>query len=248
MSIFDLVPVPDILDAKRILCVQPHPDDMEVSCGGTLARLSDLGAHITYLTVTDGGAGSSIRQDENKLAALRHEEQLQAGKIIGVQDYRWLNQRDADYLASEKLQTDIIQAIREVKPDTVITLDPWLPYEAHPAHRNVGLCVAAAVLFSGIPNIPANSLESTGHEVFCIAFGFTAKPNTFVDITTTWPRKVDAIRAHASQFPEESWPFYGQYFAAKAMQYGGPMGVEKAEALKVLRPVHLHCNVDAIDM
>lgn len=246
MSIFDLVPIPNLLDAKRILCVQPHPDDMEVSCGGTLARLADQGAHITYLTVTDGGAGSAIRQDEGTLAWLRRGEQLAAGRVIGVQDYRWLDYRDADYLPGEQLQKDIIQAIREVQPDTVITLDPWLPYEAHPAHRNVGLCAAAAVLFSGMPNISVGADE--GYDVACIAFAFTSKPNTFVDITDTWSRKLVAIRAHASQFPDEAWPFYGQYFEAKAVQYGAQINAKKGEALKVFRPVHLHCNVDAMEM
>jgi LmbE family N-acetylglucosaminyl deacetylase len=246
MSILNLFPIPNLIDAKRVLCVQPHPDDMEVSCGGTLAKLADQGVSITYLTVTNGGAGSSTRQDEEQLASVRRNEQMQAGQIIGVSDYLWLNYNDADYLPKEQLQADIIQAIRDVRPDTVITLDPWLLYEAHPAHRNVGLCAAAAVLFSGMPNISPWT-NSAPHDVTRIAFALTAKPNTLVDVTDTWGRKIAAIRAHRSQFPDSTWQFFSQYFEAKAIQYGSQISSEKAEALKVFAPLHLHCNVDAAD-
>ena len=67
MSLSHLAPIPNLLNAKRVLCIQPHPDDVDIACGGTLAVLADRGAHITYLTVTDGGAGSSVRRDENQL-------------------------------------------------------------------------------------------------------------------------------------------------------------------------------------
>lgn len=56
---------------------------------------------------------------------------------------------------------------------------------------------------------------------------------------------MQAIRAHASQFPDASWPFYEGYFRAKAAQYGKGIGAERAEAFKVLTPTHLHMNPDA---
>ncbi|MGB4243748.1 MAG: PIG-L family deacetylase, partial [Dethiobacteria bacterium] len=48
----DLLPIPNLLEAKSLLVVQAHPDDADVGAGATLARLSDAGARITYLTVT----------------------------------------------------------------------------------------------------------------------------------------------------------------------------------------------------
>lgn len=242
-SLSSLLPTPNLLDAERILCIQPHADDIDIACGGTIARLAAAGKHITYLTVTDGGAGAAQRIDEATLAKIRVQEQLQAGQLLGVKEYLWLGYRDADYLAPEDLQRDLITAIRKVRPDTVITLDPWLLYEAHPAHRNVGLCAAAAVLFSGMGNIGDEATEP--HGVSTIAFGFTSRPNQFVDVSSVWGRKVQAIRAHASQFPEAVWGFYGTYFAKRAELYGEQAGCAKAEALKVFTPMHLHCNVDA---
>jgi LmbE family N-acetylglucosaminyl deacetylase len=247
VNLLDLAPIPKLLDAKRILCIQPHPDDMDIACGGTLAVLAEQGAHITYLTVTDGGAGSNERRDEAELANTRRQEQMNAGALLGVQDYIWLDYRDAGYLPGEQLERDFIRAIRQVRPDTVITVDGWLPYEAHPAHRAVGQCAAAAVLFCGMGNIDWED-NLPPHRVERIAFAFTGKPNTYVDVTAKWDVKLQAIRAHQSQFPDSVWPFYNAYLDAKARQYGAHLGVEKAEALKVLAPIHLHCNVDALDM
>jgi N,N'-diacetylchitobiose non-reducing end deacetylase len=247
MDLFDLAPVPNLMAAKRILCIQPHPDDMDIACGGTLAVLAAQGAHITYLTVTSGGAGSIKRRDEVELALTRKQEQMNAGALIGVKDYIWLDYWDAGHLTGDQLERDFIRAIRLVRPDTVITIDGWLPYEAHPAHRKVGQCAAAAVLFSGMGNIGWED-NLAPHTVDCIALAFTGKPNTYVDVTAKWNLKLRAIRAHESQFPDSTWPFYNAYFDMKAKQYGARLGVEKAEALKVLAPIHLHCNVDALDM
>lgn len=242
-SLAALLPVPNILDAERILCIQPHPDDIDIACGGTIARLADAGKEITYLTVTDGSAGAFQRTDEATLAKVRVQEQMTAGGILGVRAYRWLEYRDADVLVEKQLETDFIAAIREIRPDTIITVDPWLPYEAHPAHRTVGLSAAAAALFSGMPNIGGDEAEP--HGVSTIAFGFTARPNQLIDVSGVWNRKEQAIRAHASQFPEPVWGFYGQYFAKRSQLYGAQAGCNHAEALKVFTPMHLHCNVDA---
>lgn len=248
MSIFDILPAPKLTDAKHVLCIQPHPDDMDIACGGTLAALANEGIQITYLTVTDGGAGTPVRLSEEALASSRRNEQMAAGAYIGVTDYRWLDYPDAQLLPEAELQADLIRVIRETKPDTVITVDPWLPYESHPAHRTVGLSAAAAVLFSGMPNISADQVDSglAAHTVDRIAFAFTADPNTRIDVTSTWDRKLKAIHSHQSQFPDQVWPMYQQIFEAKARDIGQSSGYEFAEGLKVLAPFHLHCNIDVM--
>ncbi|MBX6353742.1 MAG: PIG-L family deacetylase [Thermoflavifilum sp.] len=249
MSLFDLYPVPDLWQARRILCIQPHPDDMDVACGGTLARLADAGAEITLLTVTDGGAGTMVPRDPQELARIRRAEQEAAGKHIGVKAYRWLDYPDAELLPEAPLQHDLIRAIREMRPDTVFTVDPWLPYEAHPAHRTVGLVAASAVLFANMPNIgPAPSDDAPPHSPTRIVFAFTARPNTFVDVSGVWERRLAAVRAHQSQFPEPIWPFYEAYLTQKARDLGPRANAELAEGIKVLAPIHLHCNLDAEHM
>lgn len=246
MSIYDFIPVPNLMDAKRILCVQPHPDDMDVACGGALAVLASEGVHITYLTVTDGGAGSPVRISEAQLAAARRNEQTAAGAFIGVRDYQWLDYPDASLLDAAQVQDDIIRTIRTVRPDTLFTVDPWLAYEAHPAHRAVGQAAAAAALFCAMPNISPEQTDEglCAHSVERVVFAFTANANTQIDITKVWDRKVKAIRTHHSQFPDQVWPMYEPYFRTQAETTGRAAGCELAENLRVLSPMHLHCNVD----
>ncbi len=244
MNISDMLTVPDVQDAKIILCVQPHPDDMEVSFGGTIAKLSSEGKTVIYLTVTDGSAGTFSPTDKKALAMRRQKEQQTAGELLGVSRYLWLDYDDAKYIPEENLQNDILQAIRTFKPDTVLTVDPWLPYESHPAHRTVGFATAAATLFSNLGNIGTLTAPYDLHTVRAIGFTFTAKPNTYIDVTSTWDLKLKAIRAHESQFPDNGWEFYESYLHAKGTEYGQFINREKAEAVKMLAPIHLHCNVD----
>ncbi len=244
MNVLDMQSLPNIHDSNIILCIQPHPDDMDVSFGATIAKLASAGKTIIYLTVTDGSAGTFAPSDKKALAIKRRNEQQTAGEWLGVSQYLWLDYDDAKYIPEENLQNDILQAIRTYKPDTVLTVDPWLPYESHPAHRTTGFAAAAATLFSNFGNIGLISNDSELHQVQAIGFTFTAKPNTYVDVSTTWDLKFKAIRSHQSQFPSDGWSFYETYFNAKGAEYGQILHCEKAEAVKMLAPIHLHCNVD----
>jgi len=109
--------VPDIMEYKKVLCVQPHPDDMDISIGGTIARLAERGAEIHYLTVTDDAAGFidseysvSERQD------LRKKEQIDAGDLLGVKHYHWLDYPDAGKWDHHDVRNQIVDHIRTAFP------------------------------------------------------------------------------------------------------------------------------------
>ncbi len=254
----DLIAIPELEAAREILCIQPHPDDLEIAVGATVAKLAEAGAHITYVTVTDGGFGSpDPEMTRSKMAAIRRLEQEKAASILGVSDLVWLNYPDAMPLPELELRRRLIALIHEKKPQAVLLPDPWLPYEAHPDHRATGLIAAEAVLFSTFPAETKAGLKDKGYDVPTVAFYFTARPNTYVDVDGTWDKKMAAIKAHESQFTESILNMFSFYFEAKARenaeaakhvaaQAGKPEPrMEKAEALKVLTPTHLHANVDA---
>ncbi|BAS26103.1 LmbE family protein [Limnochorda pilosa] len=257
-----MLPVPDLLKARRILCVQPHPDDVEVGAGGTIARLTSSGATVAYVTVTDGGLGSLNPRDPRREVALRRRrEQEEAARILGVSELRWLDFPDGGAYSEDEVRGRLLAEIARFQPETVLTVDPWLPYEAHPDHRKTGFAAVGAALLSTFPGAAAARSGAEGpakepapvaqgnpaaQAVTSVALCITASPNTFIDVTTTWERKMEAIRAHASQFPEVSWPFFESYFSAKAAEYGRQVEAERAEAFKVLAPVHLHVNPDAM--
>ncbi|MDI3316631.1 MAG: PIG-L family deacetylase [Bacillota bacterium] len=247
MRITDLVPVPDLLSVRRILCIQPHPDDMEVGAGATVGRLARAGGRVRLVTVTDGGVGSpDPRQTPAELAAIRRGEAEEAARILGVAEMGWLGFPDGGVLDEGAVRLALAREIRAFQPEVVLAPDPWLPYEAHPDHRVTGLAAAAAALLAAFPwALRAGEGPERGHEVKAVGFYGTAAPNVRVDVGETWPLKIRALQAHRSQFPAESWPSVSGYLEAKAREHGAAAGCELAEAFKVLPTVALHFNVDA---
>lgn len=247
MNLEDFIPMPDMEKCESILCIQPHPDDNEIGAGATIAKLAAKGCKITYLTVTDGAIGS-LDPDEkpDDTARKRKIEAEQAAHILGVSSTLFLNYPDAAFLNEKSLCLDITGIIRKVKPEFVMTVDPFLMYEFHPDHRSVGLAAAQACMFSQFPNFAPDSGDDTW-AVKGIAFYCTSHPNTFINVDGTWDLKLKAIGAHASQFGGEYLEGLKYYFDFKARQYAENREFGRAEAFKVLTTTHLHMNVDTVN-
>lgn len=248
VKVKDLIPVPELMAMRRVLCVQAHPDDGEIGAGATVARLLRAGSEVVYLTVTDGGAGTedaSITPQE--LVRIRRREGEEAARLLGVTRMIWLDFPDGGCLQLPAVREKIIEAVRRVCPDALMVMDPWLPYEAHSDHRTTGLATAEAALLSGYPHAcPQHLAEGLApHAPEAVAFYGTSRPNTFIDVTATWPLKLEALSKHESQFTPESLEMIGAYLTAKAREHAAGRGFELAEAFKVLSPIHLHLFEDA---
>ncbi len=246
--ICDFLPVPELLKAKNILCIQPHPDDMEIGAGGTIARLSRAGSKTTCLTVTDGSAGTYNPTDnQDDLIMVRRTETEKSAEILGVKELLWLNFADGGNLPFEIVRASITSVIRKLKPDAVMVCDPWLPYEAHSDHNRTGLATAEAALLAGMPNFCPDDIKSgiLPHKVDMIAFYYTAYPNTFIDVSDTWDLKLASIDCHVSQFSGEKGETLKNYLAARARGQAEEQGCEVVEAFKVLSPGHLHIFEEA---
>ena len=97
--------------------------------------------------------------------------------------------------------------------------------------------------------LPLILKETSPFNVKWISFYITQNPNTYIDITETFKEKLKSIETHKSQFPtEESINFIRNYLTLKHGEYGERIKVKFAEAFKVLSPLHLHTNVDALNM
>ncbi|OCT11847.1 GlcNAc-PI de-N-acetylase [Paenibacillus pectinilyticus] len=243
MDIRRILGLPDVLEVKKIVCVQPHPDDNEVGAAGTIYELAQRGCEIVYITVTDGrGSGSTGEIEPEAIAAIRRQERLAAGDILGVSKHIALDLPDMGNYTEEELLAKLIPIIREEKPDMLFTVDPWMPYEAHPDHIKTGKAVASAMLFS------SNEILFPGskpYDVPQIAFYATSHPNTFIDVTSHWETKMASILAHKSQFDHVNWPLVKGYFDYQAVQMYGklkqdPEAKGYAEAFKVLTSHQLH--------
>mgnify|MGYP005840693883 CR=1 FL=1 len=239
-------------NAKRVLCVQAHPDDFEFFAGGTIAKLAKVGCQITYLTVTDGSRSTTNPNlSPEKLTEIRMEEEERAAKILGVKHLMWLGYTDSEFQPTIEARGKIIRAIRQTKPDVLMTLDPWLLYEAHPDHVNVGLVACRAAIFSGLTNVNREHLDDglQPHMVSAICLAASGKYNTYVDITKTLDLKIRALAEHKSQFQSESEkglvPFekWEGLIKSVAESLGKEKGVKYAEAFKVLVPLEMHGNL-----
>ena len=187
----------------RILVVQAHPDDADFNIGGTVAKWSSEGIEVYYLIVTDGSKGTyDPEMDPRELARIRQEEERRAAEILGVREVEFLGYPDGELiLPSLELREKLIRAIRRVRADYICTLDPWIPYNAHPDHRTVGLVASEAAVFAGMPAFNKEHLEEglKPVQVSRMYYFATDKPNLLVDVTEYLDRKLKAVLQHRSQ-------------------------------------------------
>lgn len=115
-------------NVKKILVVLAHPDDMEIVCGGTLARLVDSNIPVRLVVTTNGGKGMKDKRNlvEKDFAATRVREQIRAGNILGVSEDQNFNLQIPDGEFEDSLQNieKIVFHIREFQPDLIITHNP----------------------------------------------------------------------------------------------------------------------------
>lgn len=243
-----LIPIPDLMKAGKLLVVQPHPDDLEIGAGATVAKLVRSGKKVSCLTITDGSAGTyDSAADGSKLAATRRSETEAAAAILGVTELHWLNYSDGGNLAYEEVRAGITSAIRLIKPEAVMVCDPWLPYEAHSDHIRTGLATAEAAFLSNMPRFCPTDIENglEPHAVKIVGFYYTAYPNTFIDVADTWELKIGAIGCHVSQFSGKKAEHLINMLRTRASALAAESGAELVEAFKVLSPGHLHIFEDA---
>lgn len=136
----------------RVLAVGAHPDDVEIGCGATLAKWARQGAEVHLLVLTDGSKGSwDPGTDPATLAAGRIAEQEDARRLLGAAAVHHLGAVDGELHATD-LREDVCAVIRAVRPDVLLTHDPWRPYRLHPDHRHGGFLVLDALVAARDPH------------------------------------------------------------------------------------------------
>ena len=194
---------------KTVLAVFAHPDDMDFSSSGTIAKWAKKGAAITYLVCTDGSKGSDDPvMTPRKLSLIRKEEQIKAAKILLVQDVIFLNHKDGELVVDMKLKENISKVIRQKKPDVVITLDPSFLYSTkrgfinHSDHRAAGQAAIDAVFPLARDRLSFPEHEKRGlapHKTRTLLLVSFEDANHFEDIAGTFDVKLEALRVHKSQ-------------------------------------------------
>lgn len=241
-----LMQPPKPKDIRKLLCVQPHPDDNELGLGGTIQYLVSKGVQVDYLTVTDGGLGDIGLTDGSKpLTEIRKREAVAAGRHLGVSEFYFLNHGDATLSDIPSLAGEIAEILRKGQYDAVAAPDPWNLYEAHNDHIVTGRATAQAAISSSLRCYPEGT-DTPPVNLRAVFFYFTAKPNTFIDTTEYFQRKMEAVAMHRSQMSAEMLQLYGGYFAWRGRCQSGDGRI--MEGVKALAPLHLHCIPEALDI
>ncbi len=205
-------------EPQRVLAVGAHPDDIDFGAAGSLAVWAEAGAHIEYLVLTDGSKGSPDRAiTSQELTNTRHTEQRAAAQTLNAKDVIFLAYEDGALEVTQALKKDIVRAIRTVRPDTVIVMDPTMVYSAehgfvnHPDHRAAGQATLDAVFPLARDHLAFPDLyvkeKLEPHKVPHVLLVNFDKQNCFVDISETIELKLAALGKHASQLQDPDATF-----------------------------------------
>jgi len=174
-----------------LLTIAAHPDDVELTCGGTLLKMAQLGYKTGILDLTAGEMGTRGTPET------RAKEAARAAKLLNVSWRETLGVPDSDVQPSRLHKLALAKVIREVRPRTVI-----LPYwEArHPDHYHASILGYEGCFLAGLKQLP---LEGEPHRPFKILYSISyanVRPTFVVDITAQFRQRQRAILAYGSQF------------------------------------------------
>lgn len=196
---------------KRAMAIVAHPDDIEFSCAGTMARWARHGAKISYVLCTSGDVGiDEPGMTRQKAAEIREAEQCEAARIAGAEEVIFLREPDGLLQPTLELRKKLVREIRRFRPEVVVTGDPTIvwagqDYINHPDHRAAAAAALDATFpAAGQPNLFEELAEEglkahKPRKVYVTSWG---EADTYVSIDETIEVKIQALRAHKSQMKD----------------------------------------------
>ncbi|MFT4031642.1 MAG: bacillithiol biosynthesis deacetylase BshB1 [Siphonobacter sp.] len=180
-----------------ILVLAAHPDDAEMSCGGTLAKAIAAGKKVGIVDLTRGELGTRGTPE------IRIEESKAAAAILGLSARENLHFRDGFFLNDEAHQLKVVEVIRRYQPELLFAnaID-----ERHPDHGKAAALAETAHFLSGLRRIETFETDGTpqvawrAKQVFHYIQDRYIKPDVVVDITGFEDKKIESVKAYRSQF------------------------------------------------
>ena len=222
---------------SRGMVVVAHADDAEFSCSGTVAKWCREGMEVVYVIVTDGSKGTEDRTiAPERLSEIRRQEQINAGKILGLKEVVFLGYPDAYLQPTLEVRRDITREIRRFRPDILITLNPTRTlngsfYIGHPDHFAAGEAAISAVFPAARDHLTFPELLKEGlepHKVRELLIVGHDNPDKWIDVSDSLHIAMQALMAHASQIGPEAVERMKQW----RQEAGKEKGLQYAEAFK----------------
>ena len=217
-----------------VLAFGPHPDDVEIFCGGVMIVLADLGYRTGIVDLTRGELASQGTVDERA-----HEAEL-AAKVMGLAVRCNLGLPDGfiDPTPNSPHLPIAVEAIRRHRPE--LLLIPWVQ-ERHPDHVAAAGLLTRAVFMAGLPKFatPGGAAPFTPRQTLHYEMRHRMRPSFIVDTSKAWDRKARAIACHASQLTRKdhaaatliSSTLAIEAIEARDRYRGSEIGVRHGEAL-----------------
>jgi len=217
-----------------VLVFAAHPDDAELSMGGTIAKLTSQNFKVGIIDFTRGELGTRGTPE------LRQQEAFQAAKILKTAVRENLHIPDGNIQCSKENLTKVIMTIRRYKPKIVFAPSAS---DRHPDHIDASNLSKRAVFQSGLEKIKTFDKEVMQKpyrpaRIFYYMLTYTFEPTFIVDISDTFEAKMNAVKAYSSQFyspksvePETfiSRPEFLNYIESRASFYGFQIGKSYGE-------------------
>ena len=216
---------------QRILAIGAHPDDVEIACAGTLARCLERGDAVSLVVMCNGNSASTSLSGE-ELAAVRSRELEDAAQVLGAESLIELGLPDFGVWLQREILLKLTDAIRQVRPDVVIT---HFDADYGSDHNHTLKLVQDATLAASVPGVKTehaaipkipylHMMEPVG--------GYGFQPQVYVDITSTFKIKIEMLECHRSQM--EWMSRYGgmdtrEYIETVARFRGYQAGVKYSE-------------------
>ena len=219
-----------------ILAFAAHPDDVELSCGGTIAKYCAKGKNVGIVDFTKGEMGTRGTPE------LRIEESNKAAEIFGLVARENLGFQDVFFQNDFEHQIEVVKMIRKYKPDIILAN---APEDRHPDHGKASELVESAVFLSGLLKIETQVNVETQEiwrpkAVYHYIQSIPLEPDFILDVSEYWDKKNEAIWAFSSQFthpdakPEGpqtyiSSPEFLKMLDARGRVFGQSIGVKFGE-------------------
>lgn len=225
-----------------ILCFGAHPDDVELSCSGTVMRHIDLGYKVGIIDLTQGELGT------RGSAELRLQEAEKAAQILGISVRDNLGLADGFFRKDEETLLKIIAKIRQYQPKIILCNSET---DRHVDHGRAGDLIEEACFLSGLRRIETQmggeqQVAWRPISVYHYIQDRMQTPDLLFDITPYMDRKIESIKAFSSQFydansKEPETPISGEFFLdfiqSRGMEFGRNINVKYAEGFTVRRTI-----------
>lgn len=228
-----------------LLAIGAHPDDVELTCAGTIAKCVKMGYSVGIIDLTRGELGT------RGTSVLRLKEAKEAASILGVHIRENLQIPDGNIEVSRKNILKLVTVIRKYRPKILL-----IPYweERHPDHVHAHSLSREALFYAGLRKIETKlngKLQQAWrpHNYFHFMQWYEFIPSFIVDISDVFDLRMKSIQAHRSQFynPESKEPqtllsqkAFFDFVETRCKAYGHKIGVEYGEPFFSTDPIGIH--------